>query len=198
VAKVTYWDGNGVKPREDISRKELIQRHSSKAVPEISERFRVLDFLPMQTLECFDGRQVTPEHGVDVPNRHRTHHTTQTITEEANGNGTQDHSGGTQRHVVEEILSGKDLNTCGSIRSGSSCDGADGMFFEAPRTRVDELDNLEPERYRASVTAGSPPSFELVSARKGEGPSVSDEVGDEDDECSLDGDHGGFELADIR
>lgn len=129
-----------------------------------------------------------------MPDSNWAHDTADTVAEQTDGDGAQNNCSRAQRHVVEKILGSKDLNTSGSIGSRSSRDGTDGMLLQTPGPRVDELDELNPQGKRACVALGSPSSFDLVATGKKKGPSIADEVGDEDDKCSLDGDVGGFEL----
>jgi hypothetical protein len=68
------------------------------------------------------------------------------------------------------------------------------MLLQTPGSRVNELDDPNPEGKRACVAIGSPSSFNLVATGKKKGPSIADEVGDEDDKGSLDGDVGRFKL----
>ena len=129
-----------------------------------------------------------------MPDSNWTHDTAYTVAEQTNGDGTENNRGRAQWHVVEQILGSKNLDTSGSIGSRSSRDGTYGMFLQTPGSRIDELDELDPEGERACVASGSPSSLDLVATGKNKGPSIADEVGDEDDKGSLDGDVGRFEL----
>lgn len=117
-----------------------------------------------------------------------------TVAEQANRDSRTDDRRGLQRHVVEQLLRGEDLGAFRGVCSGSSCDGADCMFLETPWPRVHELDNLNPERELASAILTSPTGFDQVTTREDLGPTLAHKESDDDDEGSLDRDHGGFEL----
>lgn len=68
------------------------------------------------------------------------------------------------------------------------------MLFESPGSGVEELDDGEPPWDLALAALGSPSSLELVTSGEEGCPPFAEEVGDEDDEGSLDGDLRGFEL----
>lgn len=58
----------------------------------------------MKSLENFNSRQGTPVDGINVPDRNRSHYSTDSVTKQANRDSTQDDSGRTQRHIVKELL----------------------------------------------------------------------------------------------
>lgn len=68
-------DTDRVEPWPDIRWENLITRHAAVRVPEVSERFGVLDLLPVKTLESFDNGEVGPVDGLDVPDGDGTHDT---------------------------------------------------------------------------------------------------------------------------
>ena len=68
------------------------------------------------------------------------------------------------------------------------------MFFQGPWAVVEEGNNPDPARSLARIALGSPSCFEFVSAREQGSPSVSEKVGNEDDECARDGNLCRFEL----
>lgn len=69
----------------------------------------------MQSLERLDGGESTPVDGIDVPNSNWAHDTTDAVTKKSDRDGAQNDGNGTQRQVVKEVLSGKDLDTSGSV-----------------------------------------------------------------------------------
>lgn len=129
-----------------------------------------------------------------MPDSNWAHDTADAVAEQTNGDGTQNNRSRAQWHIVEEILGSKDLDTSGSIRSRSSRDGTDGMLLQTPGSRVNELDGPNPEGKPGCVAFRSPSSFDLIATGKKKGPSIADEVGDEDDKGSLNGDVGRFKL----
>lgn len=138
----------------------------------------------MQSLESFDGRQGTPVDSVDVPNGDRAHDTTDAITKETNGDGTQDYGGSTQRQIVEEILSGENHDTGGGIRGRGRRDGTDSVLFKGPWPGVDKVDRGYPLGTVALAALRPPSSLVLVSAREEGGPCLAEEVGDKHDESA--------------
>lgn len=148
----------------------------------------------MQALQRLDRRESTPIHSVDMPNGNRPHEPTQPVPEKADGDGTQDNRRGAQSQIVEQVLSRKHHDARRGVGRRCCRDGADGVFFETPRPGVDELDNLDAERDFSLPTLLPPSGFEFVAAGEGDGPGFAEEVGDEDDEGSLDCYEGWFEL----
>lgn len=69
----------------------------------------------MQPLERLDGGESTPVDGIDVPNSNWAHDTTDAVSKETDRDCTQNDGNGAQRQVVKEVLSGKDLDTSGSV-----------------------------------------------------------------------------------
>lgn len=68
------------------------------------------------------------------------------------------------------------------------------MLLQIPWARVEDGQQPDPSGNFALSTFGPPSSLVFVASREKEGPRVADKVGDEDDERSLDGDGGRFEL----
>lgn len=152
----------------------------------------------MKTLKSLDGRKGAPVDSIDVPNTDRSHDASKAITEKTDRQSTEDDSGRIQLHTVEEILGSEDLDTGGSTRSGCSSDGADGMFLQIPFPMVEERHDSNPCWNLSNTTFGSPSVLKLIATGKELGPCSTDEVGDEYDECTLDGDHGWFPLDGVR
>lgn len=68
------------------------------------------------------------------------------------------------------------------------------MLLQIPGSVVEERENFDPQRELSLASLVSPSSFEVVTAGKELGPGVTEEVGEDDDEGSLDGNVGRFEL----
>lgn len=68
------------------------------------------------------------------------------------------------------------------------------MLLQIPRSVVEERENLDRQRELPLAPFVSPSSFEVVAAGEELGPGVTEEVGDDDDEGSLNGNVGRFEL----
>lgn len=68
------------------------------------------------------------------------------------------------------------------------------MFLQVPVTPVEEGHDLDVKGHLADTTCSSPSSLELLATREYLGPGVTEEVGHEDDEGSLDCNEGGLEL----
>ena len=108
-------DRDRVEPWPDIRWKELVEEHATQAVPEHSQRLGVLQVVPVQTLQGLDSGKRTPVHGVDVIDGDWAQQTTKTIAEQTDGDSCADDRRGLQRHVVEQLLSSKDLGTSSSV-----------------------------------------------------------------------------------
>lgn len=88
----------------------------------------------------------------------------------------------------------KDLDTGSTVRGTSGGDGTHGMLLQSPRARIQELDGSDMRR-KLAVAALLPPSgLVLVPTGKDGSPRPAEEVGDEHDERSRDGDGCWFEL----
>lgn len=135
----------------------------------------------MQPLKRLDGGESTPVDGIDVPNSNWTHDTTDAVSKEADRDGTQNDGDGTQRQVVEEVLSGKDLDTSGSVRGRRRRDGTNGVLLERPWAGIDKVDGRDPLGTVALATFRPPSSLKLVSTREEGSPCLAEEVGDKDD-----------------
>lgn len=135
----------------------------------------------MQSLESLDGGQSAPVDGINMPHSDGAHDTADTVSKEPNRNGTQNNGGSTQRQVVEEILSGENHDTGGSIRGRCRRDGTDSVLLERPRPGVDKMDGGYPLGTVALATFRPPSSLELVSAWQEGGPCLTEEVGDKND-----------------
>ena len=51
----------------------------------------------MKALQSFDGRQGAPVHSINVPHRNGSEDSADTISEQANGDDTEDNGGRAQR-----------------------------------------------------------------------------------------------------
>lgn len=190
----TYRNRHRVKPRPDISRKPLVSKHAPKAVPEIPQRLRVLQILPVQALKRLDRRQRRPVHRINMPHSNGPHDATDAIPKQTDGNNSQDDRGGVQRHVIEEVLGGKDHYAGRGVGRRRRGDGAHGVLLEGPGPRVDEAEDGDAQGRLALAALLAPSRQVLVSPGEAGGPGLAGEVGDEDDEGARDGDCGGFEL----
>lgn len=108
-------NGDGVEPWEDVGWEKLIHEHGAKAVPKPSQGLGVFHILPVKTLQGLDGRQTAPVDGFDVPHANWSDDTTDTITEQTDGDGAENNGGRAEWQIIEEVLSGKDDNAGGSI-----------------------------------------------------------------------------------
>lgn len=185
---------NRVEPWEDICWKELIGEHARESDPEPSNRLGILDGLPMEALDDLHGRKTAPVNGIDVPNAHGTQETSNTVAEHTDRDGTEDYGNRFQWHIVEDILSGKDLTSGSGNRCRGSRDSCNRVLLKVPGTIIEEGDDLNVDRYLANTTFGSPSSLELFTTRKYLRPGVTEEIGYENDKGSLDGNVRGFEL----
>ena len=86
------------------------------------------------------------------------------------------------------------MDTGGRVRGRRSSDGANRVFFQIPRSSVNKRENPDPSRRSALAASLSPSSFVTVSPRKDVGPRLADEVRNEDDESTGNGDFSWFEL----
>lgn len=68
------------------------------------------------------------------------------------------------------------------------------MLLETPWPRVDELDELDPDRKLAFAICAPPTGFEKIATREDLGPTLTEEESNDDNECTLNSDHGRFEL----
>lgn len=186
-------NGDGVEPREDVGWEKFVHEHSAEAVPEPSQGLGVSHVLPVKTLQGLDSRQTAPVDGFDVPHANRSDDTTDTITEQTNGDGAEDNGGCAKWQIIEEVLSGKDNNTGSGVGSRRSCDGADGMLLDGPWARVDELEELDPERKRAIAICGSPRCLALITTGQDKSPGVSGKVRNQHNESTRNVDLGGLE-----
>lgn len=135
----------------------------------------------MKSLERLHGGESTPVDGIDVPNSNWTHDTTDAVTKKSDRDGTQNDGNGTQRQVVKEVLSGKDLDTSGSVRGRCRRDGTNGVLLERPWPGIDEVNGRDPLGTVALATFRPPSSLKLVSTRKEGSPRLAEEIGDKDD-----------------
>ena len=186
-------DGNGVEPWEDIGWEELIHEHSAEAVPEPPQGLGVSHVLPVKALQGLDSRQTAPVDSFDVPHANCSDDTTDTVTEQTDGDGAENNGGCAKRQIIEEVLGGKDENTGGGVGSRRSCDGADGMLLDGPWTRVDEFEELDPEGKRAITICSSPRRFALVTTGQDKSPAVSGKVRNQHDEGTRNVDLGRLE-----
>jgi hypothetical protein len=76
-------DRNGVEPRPDVSRKEFVEEHADKAVPEPAKRLGSFEVLPVEALERLDGWEGAPVDGVDMPDGKGTHYAADAIAKQA-------------------------------------------------------------------------------------------------------------------
>lgn len=187
-------DGDRVEPRPDIGREELVDEHGAQTVPEHSQRLGILQVVPVQTLKGLHCRKGTPVHGIDVVHSNRAQQTAKTIAEQTDGNSGADDGRGLQGHVVEQLLRSEDLGTSSSVGSRGGRDGTDSVLLETPWPGVDEFDGLDPERKRAITIGASPTGFLQITTRQELGPTFAEEKGNDDDECTLDGNRSWFEL----
>lgn len=109
-------DGYRVQPREDVRRKDLIERHAHETVPEVPQRLRRADLLPVEALKGLDRGQRTPVYGLHMPDSNRSHDPRDAIAKKTDGDDGQDDGGGANGHIVEEVLRGKDLYAGSSVR----------------------------------------------------------------------------------
>jgi hypothetical protein len=156
-------DRDGVQPGEDVRREELVDEHAGEGNPEPSDRLRVLDALPMETLEHLHSGKTAPVDRVNMPYADRAHDSADTITKESNRDGAEDDSNGAQRHIVEEVGCRKDLAGGRSNRRRGCSDGRNGMLLQVPVAMVEEGHDCDPQRRLANSALLSPSSLELVS-----------------------------------
>ena len=187
-------DRDGVEPREDVRREELVDEHATKTVPEHSQRLRILQVVPVQALQGLHRGKSTPVDGIDVVHGDWAQQTTKTVAEQTDGDSCADDRRGLKRHVVEQLLRSEDLGTSGSMGSRGGSDGRDSVLLETPWPGVDELDELDPDGKLAVAIGASPTGFEKVTTREDLGPTFTKEEGDDDNEGTLDCDHSRFEL----
>lgn len=77
-------DGNRVEPWKNVGREKLIEKHASKSIPEVSKRLGIFNFLPMKSLESFNGRKSSPVDCFRVPNSNWAHNTSDTVAKQPN------------------------------------------------------------------------------------------------------------------
>lgn len=65
-----------VEPGEHVGWEPLVGEHAPIGIPEVAKGFRVLQVLPMQSLQSLYGRQCTPVDGIHVPDGNGPHYTT--------------------------------------------------------------------------------------------------------------------------
>lgn len=183
-----------VEPGEDVGREELIDGHADEAVPKDSQGLGALDLLPVQTLQSLHCRESSPVDSFDVPDANRTDDTADTVTEQTNGDGAEDDCGCADGQIIKDILSREHHDAGSGIRGGRGSDGANGMFLEVPRSRVQKLDCLEPQRQSCRRVSGSELCFLDVASRHNRRPSITGEIGDEHNESTGDIDLGWLEL----
>lgn len=148
----------------------------------------------MEPLESLDGGKGAPVYRVDVPDANGPHDAAYAVAKQANRDNAQDHRGRAQRKAVEEILRCEDLYTGRGVRGGRGGDRANGVFFQVPRSTVDERHDPDPSGRCALTPFLSPTRFVLVTSGEELSPRLADEVRNEDDESAGDGDFRGFEL----
>ena len=68
TGRVTYCDGDRIKPWKDIGGEDLIQAHACEDIPEVPKRLGVLHLLPMKSLECLHRGHGTPVGRLNMPN----------------------------------------------------------------------------------------------------------------------------------
>ena len=148
----------------------------------------------MKSLKGFDHGKSTPVDCIDVPDGNGTYDTGKAVAKQPNRDGTQDHGGRAQRQVIEEVLRCEHVNASRTIGGGCSSDRAYCVLLQVPRPRIEKGDDRDPSG-TFSLAAFLPPS-RLISIATGEksGPSFAEEVGDDNDKGSLDGDIRWFEL----
>lgn len=154
----------------------------------------MLQVLPMKTLQSLHCGKSTPVDCVDMPDGNRTHDTADAIAKKTNGNDTKNDGSCAQRQVVEEILCRENSYTGGSVGGRGGCDGADCVFLQVPRTRIDKSNDRDITREFAVAVLLPPSSLKLVTAGKCGGPCLTEKVGDKNDESSGNDNLGGFEL----
>lgn len=148
----------------------------------------------MQPLKGLHGGEGTPVDRLDLPDGDGSHDATDAVAEETDGDDAQDDGRGAEGQVVEEVLRREDGDAFRGVGGRGGGDGADGMLLQAPSAIVEEGGDPDPEGRFALAALGSPAGLEPVAAGEDGGPRFAEEVGDEDDECALDGDQGWFEL----
>lgn len=148
----------------------------------------------MKTLESLHCRQSTPVNSFCVPDSDGTHHSTNTVAKQTNGNSAQDDCGRTQGNGIEKILCRKDLRRLRSIRGRGCSDCTNRVLLQTPRPIVENLESSNPPRQFPLAPFGPPAGLVSITAGKEFGPSISHKVSDQDDECSLNGDQSRFEL----
>ncbi|KAK7757621.1 hypothetical protein SLS62_000636 [Diatrype stigma] len=137
-------DRNGVEPREDVGREELVGGHGRIAVPEEPERLGVLHLLPVEALEGLDRGEGAPVDRFYVPDADGAHDAADAVPEQPDRDDGQDDRGRAQGHVVEEVLRREDDDALGRVGRRRCRDGAHGVFLQVPRPVVEEGDEPDP------------------------------------------------------
>lgn len=187
-------DGDGVEPRPDVGREELVGEHAPEGVPEEPEGLGVLQVLPVEPLEGLDRGEGAPVDRLDLPDGDGPQDAADAVAEQPDRDDRQDDGRRAQGQVVEEVLGGKHHDGHGGVGGGRGGDGAYRVLLQVPGPVVEKRDDGDPPG-RFPDTASLPPSgLVAVAAREECGPSFTGKVSNENDKGSLNRDLSRFEL----